>query len=156
MVAFVAMALTTATAVGAAVYRFPRGGPVTAVRAAVTTRSTWTATTSTFTSISGSAVSLTVPSGQHAILVIAFSSEERCLGVGYCHLAAYVDGVRVIPQDVRIDCDCTSFQWHAVNFQWVTGVLGPGQHSVTMAGRLDDTLQMDLGSRTLTVESAKA
>jgi hypothetical protein len=143
--------LTAATAVGAAVFKYNSGAAITAVRTATTTGTIYATSATTFDAIRGSQVIINVPSGEKAILIITFSAESRCVGGGACLVTAYVDGAQIHPAEIDFDhSEPIDASYESRSFQWVSNVLGAGQHTVGMAGRVTKGMLL-LDARSLTV-----
>jgi hypothetical protein len=155
--AVAALVMTASTAMGAVLYQHVNGGSVSAIRAAVSTADGFDTTSTTFTTIPGSSVGVSVASGQSAALIITFSAEVGCSGdsPGYCDAAAYIDGTPVIPGKVSLKDNSDPSRVSAVSFQWVADGVGPGNHTITMRAKVDLGADMQLGKRTLTVLRAK-
>jgi hypothetical protein len=153
--------LSAGVTMGTTLYRFMNGGSVTAVRAAVTSNDAFSTYSTTFIAVPGSAVTVSVPNGQKAILVITFSTEEGCPTTGSssdnCIVAAYLDGHRTAQDEIAFDYGHNpATPLETRSFQWVTAPLDPGTHTITMAARVDGLATFNLGNRTLTAMRVKA
>jgi hypothetical protein len=123
----------------------PGGGTVAAVRTAY---STTFASTSSLSAVDmpGMSVSVTVPAGQHALLLITFSASSYCAigassGEASCFVRASLDGVPVSPGNVEFDSHTGAQDIYyypaAHSIQFVAGHVGPGLHTVKMRFQID-------------------
>jgi hypothetical protein len=116
----------------------------------------------TATDLIGSTVTMNVPSGQKALLLVRFSAATACYGGGasaahVCHVQAIVDGSPAAPGEVAFDnnnANTESTQYEAHAMEWAQNV-GAGSHTIKIQVRIDDSpgvVEFDLNPWTLTVE----
>jgi hypothetical protein len=158
LIAILALVLLSAgTAFGAAIYRYRAGGPLTAVRTAVTVNDRYYSLGTELIAVPGAAVTMRVPTGERAIFIITFSAVVQCSGPqgGICYWSAFVDNGQAPPGKVQVATTDADNPAQSQTFQWVTGPLGPGDHAVTMAGASTANTTLYLLARTLTVLRSK-
>jgi hypothetical protein len=143
------------------------GGAFTAVRTATSNDGIfWTYPNASTTpqDIPGSSVSVTVPSGQRALLIITFSASVQCQDLGgttngACSVRAMVGGNVPPPGPVALlsplNGQFESAQ--AASMQWVAGPLNAGTYTVKIQGWVNDANNdiFAMGARTLTVLRSK-
>lgn len=116
----------------------------------------------TATDLVGASATMSVPSGQKALLLIRFSAATACYGglasgTHSCHVQALVDGATAPPGEVSFDNNNTnteSTQYGAHAMEWAKNV-GAGTHTIQIRVRIDDSpgvVGFDLNPWTLTVE----
>lgn len=142
-------------------------GPVTKVALAQSNDvQTITNTNDQWVKLTGAAVNLKVPNGQHAVLIATFSANTKCSSInGFtfdeCDLRIMVDGAQMGPGPVGPN-DGAAFdsqgagddylEMHAVQR---ARLVGPGRHTVQVEVRAAST-PFQLDAWQLTVESAQA
>ena len=88
----------------------------------------WTTTTSTWLTVPGAAVNITVPAGEQALIVVRFSPSVICSGTGVCESRITIDGVEAEPKKpASFD---SSNHWGAMYTERSLGPLGPGTYTV--------------------------
>jgi hypothetical protein len=116
------------------------GGAVAAVRTAYGTFVATTSSTSA-SDIPGMSVSVTVPAGQHAVLLITFSASSFCaIGdantIPTCSVQALLDGKTVspgwVPFDARAGSVDAQYYPAAHSMQFVAANVVAGTHTVKM------------------------
>lgn len=91
-----------------------------------------------YTNIPGAVADITVPNGEHALILGTFSAETACYGGGkgaWCGARMTVDGVTMKPgDDFALDSSDsnseTSASWEGHAFQGSSNILGPGTYTV--------------------------
>ena len=133
------------------------GGAVKGVKV-VTETAAASISSNGYTDVQGMSVSMTVPSGEQALLLITFSAETQCRdGNGsttVCYLRVLVDGTNAaLPGQVAFDTagDGNAEFTHETNsMQFVTGPLSAGQHPVKVQAFVDEIVSsFTFGGRTL-------
>jgi hypothetical protein len=158
VVASVATAITfSSTASGGAVTK------VTSVRSTFVQTFTDDGGATTAMDLAGGSTTVTVPSGQKALLLVRFSAATACYGgitsgSDSCYVQALIDGVPAPPGEVSFDNNNTnteSTQYEAHAMEWSKSV-GAGSHTIQIQVRVDDSpccvVELDLNPWTLTVE----
>ena len=159
LIAGLAVALAAETAVLAATVKL-NGGAVRAVRTA-TADSDVSTTSTSLADVPGMSTTVSVPSGEKAILVITFTAESRCIGSSttLCIVRVLVDSSAAKPGDIAFDSafDGNTFSAPEANsMQFVAGPLSAGSHTVKVQYRVDEASSgFDLRARTLTVLRSK-
>ena len=131
------------------------GGPVKAVKV-VTETTTHTISSTRFVYVQGMSLSMTVPSGEQALLLIAFSSRVSCTQTttAWCYVRVTVDGVEAAPGDVIFDgaADGSNYAIETNSMQFVAGPLSAGPHTIKVQARVDEAgATFHLTDRTLSV-----
>jgi hypothetical protein len=160
VIAVVALALLLAveSVVLAATTR--NGGAVTAVRT-VTGTDIVATSSQTYVAVPGMSVSVNVPSGEEALLVITFSAVTECFvnaGIAtFCQVRVRVDGSSPPPGALTFDSAADGvFGMEATSMQWVSGPLSAGPHTVRVDYRVDEANSLFyMTQRTLTVLRSK-
>ena len=91
-----------------------------------------------YVNIPGAVADITVPNGEHALILGLFSAETTCYGGGkggWCGARMTVDGVEMQPgDDFALDSSDnnteTSGSWEGHAFQGSSNILGPGTYTV--------------------------
>lgn len=154
--------LVAGTAIGATLVK--NGKAVTAVR--TVTADNFVATSSLgFTDMPNMALSVPVPAGEQALLVITFSASTRCPAdsvpeKGECVIQVLVDGSASPPGDVLFasgkDSDDPIYGYSAQSMQFVSGPLSSGTHTVKVRfKKTGDVLGFWVADRSLTVLRSK-
>jgi hypothetical protein len=108
----------------------------------------------TFTDLSGSSQTITVPTGETARLYVTFSAESACSGgTGFCGVRVTVDGNEISPvagNDFAFDSTDngteTSSSWESHSMTRVTDTLAAGNHTIVVQMRTTQaatTLRLD-------------
>jgi hypothetical protein len=137
----------------------PRNGStVTAVRTVTNNEDDFT-NSQTYSTVPGMTTTVTVPSGQQALLVITFAAQTQCLQDGldsvFCILRVRVGSSNAAPGEVIFDSASDGndlLAWETNSMQFVRGPLGPGTYTVQVQYRVDEAnSQFGVNARTLTV-----
>ena len=116
-----------------------------------------------YVDIQGMSLSMTVPSGEKALLLITFSSASVCLdgsgATNSCWVRVLVDNGTALPGQVIFDsaADGNALSAYEANsMQFVAGPLSAGSHTVKVQAYLDETFSsFQLDTRTLSVLRSK-
>ena len=139
------------------------GGPVKAVKVA-TEPGTATISSNAFTDIPGMSVSMTVPSGEKALLLITFSADAYChddLGsTALCYVRVLVDGTtQALPGQLVFDSAAdgnVAFPDEANSMQFVVAPISAGAHTVKVQAYVDEVYSVFvIERRTLSVLRSK-
>jgi hypothetical protein len=137
------------------------GGPITALKVTRET-SAQTTNSASYVNLPGSATTISVPSGQSALILARFSGESACEGGpagNWCSVRILVDGVEAQPAsglDFAWDTDVASDDiWEAHSIDR-SAVVGSGSHTVRVQWAVTNvgtTFRLDDWS--LTVERSR-
>jgi hypothetical protein len=136
------------------------GGAVTAVRTA-TDDATAATVSHTYVAVPGMTVTVNVPGGQKALLVITFAAVSHCTdGDGsttLCLIRLQVDGVSAPPGEIIFDTAADGESAPEANsMQFVAGPVSAGSHTVLVQYRVDEaSSSFYTFNRTLTVLRSK-
>ena len=134
------------------------GKAVTAVKV-VTDAAAVSTASQTYADVPGMSLSVTVPSGEKAVLLITFSAQSRCLdgsgATAFCYARVLVDGNTALPGEVIFDsaADGNAANAYETNsMQFVVGPLNAGGHTVRVQTRVDEAVSsFTMAHRTLSV-----
>jgi hypothetical protein len=138
------------------------GGPVRAVRVVTDDDSLFTVS-STWTNVPGMSVGVTIPSDEHALLLITFSAAIACQEtspndtVAYCSLRVLVDGKQAAPLSIVAQAadNQTISPRELGSMQWAAGPLPSGRHTVTVQYMATNGA-FNISARTLSVLQSRA
>ena len=119
------------------------GGPITAVKVVREADANTTSST-TFVNLPGGTTTMSVPSGQQALLLLRFSGESSCDGGSwgdYCSLRILVDGTEALPAE-------------GLNFAFDTDEGVAANYEIWEANSIDRSIVVGSGSHTITVQYA--
>lgn len=162
---FVGVAIGLALAIGAAggalgYAAVKSAGPVKAIKVAVADGLVFKDDDAWF-DVPGMALSMTVPAGEHASLLITFSANELCTSLPdaadtcFGLVRVLVNGAEVTPGEVTFAEGYRSTAGGYSSAQFITDSLGPGKYNVKVQFRQQGDGAFNLTTRTLTVERAK-
>jgi hypothetical protein len=138
------------------------GGAITAVRVKREVNATTTNST-TYVDVPGTTVTMSVPSGQHALLLVRFSAESSCDGGtagNWCTLRVLVDGNEAQPaagSNYAFDTDpgASDDIWEGHSMDR-SAVVGAGNHTIKVQWAVTDaTTTFRLDDWSLIVERSK-
>jgi hypothetical protein len=152
-------ALLVAETAVLAVTTIKTGGPVRSVKVATETAQQ-TIYPGGWADVQGMSLSMTVPSGEKALLLITFSSASFCHdssgASAFCGVRILVDGIPALPDQVTFDSARTdgnidsSHEPHSMQF--VAGPLNAGQHTIKVQGAVSENPSyFGISTRTLSV-----
>jgi len=111
-------------------------------------------------------VTVPVPSGEKALLVITFSAEIRCITSssipdnGECKVRVLMDGNPVTPGEVYFgsprDPESPPYGSETHSMQWVAGPITAGTHTIKVQWDMLADARFFVTERTLTVLRSKA
>ena len=139
------------------------GGPVKAVKVVTESASQVITNSSSPTDIQGMSLSMTVPSGEKALLLITFSAQATCTqdtySTAWCYVRVTVDGHGTAPGDVIFDGALDGNNTYAIetnSMQFVAGPVGAGLHTIKVVAFADEAASyFTLTNRTLSVLRSK-
>ena len=140
------------------------GGPITAVRTRRETSASSSSSTS-FVDVPGASASITVPSGQQALILARFSAESYCNDGttgntgNWCSARILIDGVEMQPAsgfDFAFDTDGEADDYWESNSMDRSAVVGSGSHTVKVQRAVTSAATVfRLDDWSLTVERSK-
>jgi hypothetical protein len=157
---FLLGALLAGSGVVVAAQVIKTGRAVTAVKVVTETSQGYASTPFTWTDIGGMSTSVTVPSGEKAILLITFSAQTTCTRSSatvstYCQIRVLVDGAAALPGFVNFDSAAdgnSAIAPETNSMQFVAGPLNAGSHTIKVQGLVDEAQStFVLTSRTLSI-----
>jgi len=156
---FLLGALLAGSGVVVAAQVIKTGKAVTAVKVVTETSQSYANTAFTWTDIAGMSTSVTVPSGEKAILLITFSAQSLCSDASgattYCQIRVLVDGIAAPPGPVNFDSAAdgnSALAAEANSMQFVAGPLNAGSHTIKVQGLVDEAQStFVVRSRTLSI-----
>jgi hypothetical protein len=132
------------------------GGAITAVRTA-TDSAVADTISATPVDVPGMKVNVSVPDGQHALLIATFSATTACNDFAapyqmWCHVRVVVDGTPAAPPNPVFAAVPDGGSWDANSMQFVAGPVGSGDHVVKVQFWVEPSGGgITLRERTLTV-----
>ena len=145
----------TENVVLAAVHYLRTGGAVKSVAVATNDQQDFFPST-TWTNIPGTSVTMTVPSGEHDIFLISYSSDASCLDVDTCDVRVVVNGTAALPAPSELGVTSAIVTDSA---QFVAGPDGPGSYTITAQAKVTfpgTNPTFEVLWPTMTVERAKS
>ena len=117
-----------------------------------------------YVNVPGAVTDITVPNGEHAIILGIFSAETVCYGAGkgpWCGARMTVDGQEMQPgDDFALDSSDSgtegSSSWEGHAFQASSNVLGPGTYTVRVQAYVSGGPTFGIDDFHLTVMRVKA
>jgi hypothetical protein len=132
--AILAASVSTADAAGGRSVRTGVGmSEVTAVRASFPVSDypggQWVTTSNNWVTAPGALVSITVPTGEKALIIVRFSPAVICQGTGVCESRVAISGTVAEP-DKAVSFDSTN-HWGVMYTERSLGPLSPGTYTVS-------------------------
>ncbi len=168
MIATVLVTLGVQAAIAGTTTTTRSGGAITRVRVVRGPNATETSST-TYVNLPGASTTITVPSGQRALILARFSAESQCTSSdesGYCTARIMIggsEGAPAVGNDFAFDTLTTDSAganaedwWESHSMDRSRGSLGPGTYTVRVQYSVitaNDTFRLDDWS--LTVERVK-